>query len=88
MNRLAAGVVVSACLLCAGGCASYYQVKDPGSGKMYYTNSKMAERYNSSGAVTFWDAASGSTVTLQSSEVKEISEDEFKAAVPSPVKKK
>ena len=58
------------------GCASYYKVTDVGSGKTYFT--KDIDR-NRDGSILFEDEGSKSTVTLQSSEVLEISKDEFKA---------
>jgi len=61
------------------GCSSYYRVTDPGSGKTYYTNE--VEDAGRAGAVKFKDAKSGSKVTLQSSDVKEISEEEFDAGL-------
>jgi len=39
------------------------------------------ERAGRAGAVKIKDAKSGGTITLQSSEVKEISEDEYKAGI-------
>lgn len=83
--------MITLCGLClamaAAGCTSYYRVTDPASGKSYYTTEvKNAGR---SGAVKVKDAKTGSMVTLQSSEVKEISEDEYKAglaALPGPQK--
>jgi len=60
------------------GCSSYYQVKDPDSGSLYYTKDYDKVK---SGAIKFKDAKTGSEVTLQSSEVKEISSDEYKKAV-------
>jgi expansin (peptidoglycan-binding protein) len=66
---------------CGGG---YYRVNDPGGTKAYYTTDIDETK---TGAITFKDQKSGSVVTLQSSEVKEISEDEFKAAVKSEEKK-
>lgn len=60
------------------GCTTYYRVTDPASGKEYYTT-KVGEK-GKAGAVKIKDDKSGSSVTLQSSEVKEISEDEYKAA--------
>ena len=57
---------------CGGG---YYKVTDPGSGKVYYTN-KVDQK--SGGRVEFKDANTGSTVTLQSSEVLKIKKAEFK----------
>ena len=63
----------------ASGCTSYYLVTDPASGKAYYTNE--IDKAGGAGAVKFKDKASGSVVTLQSSEVKEISSQEFEAAL-------
>jgi glycyl-tRNA synthetase (class II) len=66
---------------CGGG---YYRVNDPGGTKEYYTTDIDETK---TGAITFKDEKSGSQVTLQSSEVKEISKDEFKAAVKPEEKK-
>jgi hypothetical protein len=59
-------------------CSSYYRVSDPAGTREYYTT-KIDKAVG--GGITFKDEKSGSVVTLQSSEVKEISEDEFNAAV-------
>lgn len=64
------------------GCSHYYRVNDPVGQKPYYTTKVDHTR---TGAVTFKDKKSGSTVTLQSSEVKEISEEEFEAGLKAPV---
>jgi hypothetical protein len=69
-----------------GGCGSdYYRVNHPTTDKVYYT--KEIDRAKA-GAVTFKDERSGNTVSLQSSEVKQISKEEFQAGVsaPAPVK--
>ena len=58
------------------GCTSYYRVRDPQSGKVYYTRDLDRNR---SGSVQFEDANSGSEITLQSSEVLEIDKDEYRA---------
>ena len=60
------------------GCTTYYRVNDPAGTKEYYTTDIDETR---TGAITFKDEKSGSEVRLQSSEVKEISEEEFNAAV-------
>jgi len=60
------------------GCTTYYRVSDPSGTKEYYTTDIDKTK---GGGITFKDEKSGGVVTLQSSEVKEISEDEFKAAV-------
>ena len=74
-------------ILCAGllvvGCAGkYYKVTDPQSGNTFYTESIEGL---SGGAVKLKDARSNSTVTLQNSQVKEITENEYKAGLAAPV---
>jgi len=66
------------------GCASYYKVNDPAGTREYYTTEIDKTK---AGAITFKDEKGGSVVTLQSSEVKEISEEEFHAAVKPAGKK-
>jgi hypothetical protein len=70
--------------LLAGCGGNYYRVSDPAGDRQYYTSDIDQSK---TGAITFKDEKSGSVVTLQSSEVKEISEDEFKAAVKPKEKK-
>lgn len=70
--------------LLAGCGGNYYRVNDPAGDRQYYTSDIEQSR---TGAITFKDEKSGSVVTLQSSEIKEISEDEFKAAVKPEEKK-
>ena len=65
-------------------CTSYYRVNDPAGTREYYTTDIDKTK---AGAITFKDAKGGGVITLQSSEVKEISEDEFNAAV-KPAEKK
>ena len=57
------------------GCASYYKITDPATGKDYYTQEVERE----GGSVTFQDVNSRATVTLPTSEVMEISKDQFEA---------
>jgi uncharacterized protein YdeI (BOF family) len=64
--------------LLAGCGGNYYRVNDPAGDRQYYT---LDIKQTRTGAITFKDEKSGSVVTLQSSEVKKISGDEFKAAV-------
>jgi len=66
------------------GCTSYYKVTNPASGHDYYTT-KVKER-GAGGAIKFEDEKTKSTVTLQSSEVKEISEEEFQAGLKAQLK--
>lgn len=69
--------VLATLLACvAAGCGStYYMVKDPQSGREYYTT----ELKRSGDKVTFKDARSRSTVSLSNSEVMQITADQFKA---------
>lgn len=68
------------CALAAvlAGCTTYYRVSDPAGTKEYYTTDIDETK---TGAISFKDEKTGSEVRLQSSEVKKISKDEFKAAV-------
>ena len=66
-------------IITLAGCSSYYRVTDPASGKTYYT--KEVSEAGRAGAVKIKDEKTGSTVTLQSSEVKEISADEYEAGL-------
>lgn len=51
------------------GCQHYYQVRDPDSGKTYYT-AFVHDRVG--GAVSFEDARTGQDVTLQESEITRV----------------
>jgi hypothetical protein len=66
-------------LLFLAGCGGYWMVIDPTTKNIYYTEE--VEQSKSTGAVKFIDAKTGNSVNLQNSEVKEITKDEFKAAV-------
>ena len=77
-------VAVLGLLLLVIGCASYYKVTDPGSGKIYYTQEVETIK---GGAVKLMDAGTGSQITLQNSEVKEISSDEYKKGLSAPASK-
>ncbi len=76
--------IVVLVMVFAVGCASYYRVTDVQSGKEYYTKDIDTAR---NGAVKLKDARSGSVVTLQNSEVKEISSKEFEAGLAAPLSK-
>ena len=58
---------------CFGG---YYMVKDPATDKTYYTDKIIEEK---GGAIKLKDANTGSSITLQNSEVTKIKKEEFKA---------
>jgi len=66
-------------MLITSGCSSNYRVIDPASGKTYHTTE--VEEAGRSGAVKFVDEQSGGTVTLQSSNVKELSSDEYEESM-------
>ena len=77
MSRLGMYTICGFMMVMAG-CTTYYRVTDPASGKEYYTTN--VKDKGRSGAVKITDDKTGSSVTLQSSEVREISEDEYEAA--------
>jgi len=63
----------------AVGCgSSYYIVNDPFTGKTYYT--KDVDRFNS-GNVSFKDEKTGKTVSIQNSEVQEVTSPEYEKAL-------
>jgi PBP1b-binding outer membrane lipoprotein LpoB len=75
-HHIGIGLVLGTALVLTG-CASYYMVKDPASGTEYYTT-KVKKSHN---AVVFTDAKTSADVTLQSSQVLEITKDQYDAAV-------
>ena len=83
IHAAAAGAL--ACTALLAGCSSdpvtYYMVREPLSGTPYYTT----EVEKAGTAVQFKDARTGSAVTLQNSEVKEIYKDDFIRGVATPV---
>jgi hypothetical protein len=66
-------LLLSAVLL-VGGCTTYYQIRDPESGLVYYADDLDTLK---GGAVKFRDARTGNEVTVQDSDIKEIPEEEF-----------
>ena len=62
--------------LLAAGCTTNYRVSDQPTGKVYYTTDY--DRTNS-GAVVFEDAKTRHKVTLQSSDINEVSRMDFEA---------
>ena len=77
-NRsIAMGAGLLVCLLLGTGCSNYYKVRDPQTGRVYYTDS-LKER--SGGAVTLKDGKSGDEVTIQNSEVQKINKDRYETA--------
>jgi hypothetical protein len=78
-NRFLRATILAA-VACAllPGCASYYRVTEPGSGRQYYTSKVDKQR---DGSMTFKDSKTRSEVTLQSSEVAEIANREYEAGI-------
>jgi hypothetical protein len=74
-----AAVLAGVALGLAGCSSTYYMVKDPTDGKTYYTT----ELHKSDGTVSFKDAKTLTTVTIQNSQVQEITKDEYTVAVGS-----
>lgn len=83
-THIALGMLGGILAALAGCGGNYYRVNDPAGDRLYYTTDIDRTK---AGSITFKDEKSGSEVTLQSSEVKEISEDEFEAAVKPEEKK-
>lgn len=74
MLRYGVGLMV----VWAAGCTQYYQVSDPAGTRTYYTTDIDT---TDNGAIKIKDEKTGANVTLQSSEVKEISREEYEAAL-------
>jgi hypothetical protein len=73
------GVAGSSEVFVLAGCGGYWMVTDPTSKNVYYT--EKLKQSKEGGAVKFTDAKTGTQVNPQNSEIKEVTEDEFKAAV-------
>ena len=71
---LLSGILVSLIGLMMVGCATYFKVTDTATDREYYTQNVVNK---SSGAVEFVDAKTKAKVTLQSSEVRQISEQTY-----------
>jgi uncharacterized protein YceK len=71
--RTVMSIVALTAAVSVSGCASYYRVTDPGTGRAYYT--EKIQRKN--GTIMFKDAKTGAEVTMTSSVVMEVSSEEF-----------
>ena len=69
---------VSTLMFTMTGCTTYYKISDPAGSKEYYTTDVETTK---AGAIHFTDEKTRAEVTLQSSEVKKISHEEFETAV-------
>jgi len=74
-------ILFVALALATAGCTSYYIVKDPATGKTYYT--KKIEKMKG-GAVELKDEKTGAMVTIQNSEIREVDSGEYKATMNAP----
>ena len=77
-NRLLTLFLTLLAILALAACSSYYKITDPATGKVYYAD----DIEEDDGAVIFEDPNTGGTVTLDSSEVIEVNEEEYKANTP------
>jgi len=77
-KHLITALILGGLTILVADCTNYYRVTDPKTGKAYYTTKVDGGKDE---AVKIKDEKTGSTVTLQSSEVKEISKDEYKAGM-------
>jgi hypothetical protein len=75
LARPCAGLLM---LLFAAGCTTYYRVTDQSTRRAYYTTG--IDRTDS-GGVRFYDEKSRASVTLQSSEIVEISKETFNSGI-------
>ena len=78
LGKFARSCACLAMLLFAIGCTTYYRVTDQATRRTYYTTD--IDR-SDSGAVRFYDEKSRSSVTLQSSEIVEISNEAFNSGI-------
>jgi|ThiBioDrversion2_2_1062182.scaffolds.fasta_scaffold54356_2 hypothetical protein len=76
MMRPRTAILAGLCVLLAS-CTSYYSVRDTATGTVYYTTDLDRSR---TGAVSFEDARTGSSITVQNSEVTEIGRGEYRRA--------
>lgn len=71
---LGAGVIALA--MCACSTPAYYKVSDPVTGKVYYTE----DMYQEHGATHLKDGKTGDAITLQNSEIRRITREEFETS--------
>jgi hypothetical protein len=74
--------LLSASFAGRGGCMTRYQIEDPVTGDVYDADDI---EILAGGAVRFTDAQSATEVTVQNSDIKEISEDEYNIRRYEPV---
>jgi len=74
-------VVLVAMVLATAGCTSYYIVKDPSTGKNYYTTDYKEMK---GGSVKLKDEKTGAVVTIQNSEIRKVDSGEYKTTMNAP----
>ena len=75
-------LIAGSCAALLAGCASYYMVRDPSTGTTYYTSD--LDKPGGAGTVRFKDGRTNRDVTLQNSEVREISRSEYERGLSTP----
>jgi hypothetical protein len=75
--RMRISITVFLCSLLLG-CTTYYKVHDPNTGSTYYSTAIDTER---GGAISLKDDRTNAQVTIQNSEVMEITADQYDAAI-------
>lgn len=75
-------LIAGSCAALLAGCSSYYMVRDPATGTTYYTSD--IDKPGGAGTVRFKDGRTNRDVTLQNSEVREISRDEYERGLSQP----
>ena len=74
---------IALCALASvAACTTYYEVTDPTTGRVYYSTD-IEDRKG--GAVTLVDDRNGAEVTVQNSEIREISKDTYKDGLSKPI---
>lgn len=79
MSRVGAMGLLSVVTALAG-CASYYKVTEPTSGKEFYTKD-VDRKIGGGGSIEFKDAKTGAITTLQNSQVLEIDKKTYEAGL-------
>ena len=67
-------------MLALTACTTYYEITDPTTDKKYYTTDIDK---NDDGSITIDAEGTGAQVTIQNSEVREVTADQYEAAVGS-----
>lgn len=74
MKKLLVCLAAVAMVFALSACGKYYMVTDPSTEKTYYTKKIKDQK---GGAIKFEDGKNGSEITIQNSEVKQITKDEY-----------